>query len=149
MDNKKSYGKENDLNLKTVIALNRSFQSVRKRELKTIKKGGLTLAQFGVLEVLYHKGDLRICDIIEKTLSTGGNMTVVIDNLLKDGFVVRHPDPNDGRASLIGISNKGIGIIEEIFPEHVENIGAILSPLTSEEKQLLIDLLKKVSSGVE
>lgn len=149
MENKKSYGKENDLNLKTVIALNRSFQSLRKRELKTIKKGGLTLAQFGVLEVLYHKGDLRICDIIEKTLSTGGNMTVVIENLLKDGLVVRYPDPNDGRASLIGLSEEGRRIIEEIFPEHVENIGNILEPLSSEEKQQLIDLLKKLSSGVE
>ena len=88
MKNKKSYGKENDLNLKSLVVLSRSFQSVHKREIKTIREGGLTVAQFGVLEILYHKGDLRICDIIEGTLSTGGNMTVVIDNLEKEGLIV-------------------------------------------------------------
>jgi len=149
MENKKSYGELNDLNLKTVIALSRGFQSVRKRELKNFKGGGLTPAQFGVLEVLYHKGDLRICDIIEKTLSTGGNMTVVIDNLIKDGLIIRYPDPSDGRASLIRISQDGIKRIEEIFPKHIDNLREIFEVLTSEEKLQLISLLKKVSSGVE
>ncbi|MBB6215507.1 DNA-binding MarR family transcriptional regulator [Anaerosolibacter carboniphilus] len=108
----------------------------------------MTVAQFGVLEILYHKGDLRICDIIERTLSTGGNMTVVIDNLEKEGLVGRYSDPNDRRASLISITEKGKKLVEEIFPKHVENISEIFDVLSSEEKQSLIKLLKKVS-GVE
>lgn len=148
MKNKKSYGEQNDLNLKTLIALSRSFQSVHKREIKTIREGGLTIAQFSVLEILYHKGDLRICDIIEGTLSTGGNMTVVIDNLEKEGYVSRYPDPNDRRASLVHITEKGKELIEEIFPKHVKNISEIFSVLSSEEKQNLIKLLKKLN-GVE
>lgn len=108
MDNKKvTYGELNDLNLKAIIALSRCIQSVNKRELKIIKEGGLTYSQFGVLEVLYHKGDLRVSEILEKTLSTGGNMTVVIDNLAKDNLIERRPDPKDRRASLISISEKG------------------------------------------
>ena len=67
MKTKKSYGEKNDLNLKTLIALTKCFHSVRKRETTTIREGGLTLPQFAVLEILYHKGDLRICDIIEGT----------------------------------------------------------------------------------
>jgi DNA-binding MarR family transcriptional regulator len=148
MENKKTYGEQNDLNLRTLITLSRSFQSVHKRETRTIREGGLTVAQFGVLEILYHKGDLRICDIIEKTLSTGGNMTVVIDNLEKDGLIGRYSDPNDRRASLIRITEKGKKLVEEIFPKHVENISEIFDVLISEEKQILIKLLKKLS-GVE
>lgn len=64
--NKVTYGELNDLNLKTIIALSRCIQSVNKRELKIIKEGGLTYSQFGVLEVLYHKGDLRVSEILEK-----------------------------------------------------------------------------------
>ncbi|NRT71882.1 DNA-binding MarR family transcriptional regulator [Clostridium beijerinckii] len=60
-----------------------------------------------MLEVLYHKGDLRVGEILEKTLSTGGNMTVIIDNLAKDNLIERRPDPKDMRASLISISEKG------------------------------------------
>jgi DNA-binding MarR family transcriptional regulator len=147
MKTKKSYGEANDLNLKTLVALSRCFQSVRKREMKTIKGAGLTVAQFGVLEILYHKGDLRIREIIEGTLSTGGNMTVVIENLEKTGFVSRYPDPKDGRASLIRITEKGRDLMERTFGGHVENIGEIFNVLATQEKLDLVKLLKKLGSG--
>ncbi|WP_422477370.1 MarR family winged helix-turn-helix transcriptional regulator [Pleomorphochaeta sp. DL1XJH-081] len=147
MKTKKSYGETNDLNLKTLVALSRCFQSVRKREMKTIKGAGLTVAQFGVLEILYHKGDLRIREIIEGTLSTGGNMTVVIENLEKIGFVSRYPDPKDGRASLIQITDKGRALMNRTFGGHVENIGEIFAVLDAQEKQELILLLKKLGTG--
>jgi MarR family 2-MHQ and catechol resistance regulon transcriptional repressor len=146
MENKKiSYGELSDLNLKTLIALSRATNSVHRREYKTVKEGGLTVSQFAVLEVLYHKGALRIQEIIEKTLSTGGNMTVVIENLVKDDLVMRYKDPEDKRASLISITDKGKVIIEDIFPRHVENINEIFSTLTVEEKKSLVSLLKKLS----
>lgn len=146
MDKKKiTYGELNDLNLKTLIALTRCNQDVHKRGSRTIKEGGLTASQFGVLEVLYHKGDLRVCEIIDKTLSTGGNMTVIIDNLVKDNLVERCVDPKDRRVNLISITEKGRNLISEIFPRHLENINEIFSVLTVEEKKSLISLLKKLS----
>lgn len=147
MKKNNSYGEHNDLNLKTLIALSRSFQSVRKREVTTIRKGGLTIAQFAVLEILYHKGALRIAEIIDGTLSTGGNMTVVVENLRKEGFVIRKKDPDDGRACLVEITKKGEQYIEAIFPEHVKNISQIFDALSTQEKQQLIQLLKKLSDG--
>lgn len=146
MDNKNiTYGELSDLNLKTLIALSRTTNNVHKREYKTIKEGGLTVSQFSVLEVLYHKGDLKVAEIIDKTLSTGGNMTVVIENLVKDGLVTRYKDPEDKRINFISITEKGKDIIDEIFPKHIENINEIFNSLTIEEKQSLIGLLKKLS----
>jgi len=140
-----TYGEFEDLNLKTLIALRRCNQNVEKREQRTIKEGGLTVSQFAVLEVLYHKGDLRICEIMDKILSTGGNMTVVIDNLVRENLVKRCCDPNDGRVNLISITEEGRNLIGGIFPKHLENINEIFTVLTSEEKQNLISLLKKLS----
>lgn len=146
MSNEKvSYGELSDLNLKALIALSRTAQSVQKREQRTIKEGGVTVSQFAVLEILYHKGDLRICEIIERILSTGGNMTVVIDNLVKEDLVRRCIDPKDRRVNLISITEKGRKLIDGIFPKHLENINEIFSVLTVEEKQDLITLLKKLS----
>ena len=146
MSNEKiSYGELSDLNLKSLIALSRSTQSVHKREHRTIKEGGLTVSQFAVLEILYHKGDLRICEILEKTLATGGNMTVVIDNLVREDFVRRCIDPKDRRVNLISITEKGRELVSNIFPKHLENINGIFSVLTVEEKNNLISLLKKLS----
>jgi MarR family 2-MHQ and catechol resistance regulon transcriptional repressor len=141
---KVSYGELSDLNLKTLIALTRGTQKVNKKEYRTIKEGGLTVSQFAVLEILYHKGDLRICEILEKALATGGNMTVVIDNLVKEGLVIRCNDPKDRRVNLISITEKGRQLISDIFPKHVENINEIFSVLTTEEKNTLIGILKKL-----
>jgi MarR family transcriptional regulator, 2-MHQ and catechol-resistance regulon repressor len=140
-----SYDELSELNLKLLIALSRGTQSVQKREQRTIKEGGLTVSQFAVLEILYHKGDLRVCEIIEKALSTGGNMTVVIDNLFKEDLVRRCIDPKDRRVNLISITEKGRNLISEIFPKHIENINEIFSVLKEEEKKSLIGLFKKLS----
>lgn len=147
MNNKDiNYGESNNLNLKVLVTLSRATQVVHKRSIKIFNEGGLTSAQFAVLEVLYHKGDLRISEIIEKILSTGGNMTVVINNLEKEQLVEKHIDPNDKRATLIRITEKGKGKIEEIFPVHLRDLDEHLSPLSAEEKNLLRTLLKKLGT---
>lgn len=140
-----SYGQEKDLSLKALISLTRCFQNVHKRETRTIKKAGVTVSQFAVLELLYHKGDMRVCEITNKVLSTAGNMTVVIDNLVKDGMVKRTIDPSDRRVNLISLSEKGRKLITDNFLDHVENINEIFSVLTNDEKEILICLLKKLS----
>lgn len=135
--------KENKLALSTLITFTRTEHTIHKKELETIKESGLTTAQFGVLEVLYNKGDLRICEIIEKILTTSGNITVVIKNLEKDGLVKKNLDPKDKRSTIISITDKGKQIIEGILPNHIENISKIFSVLTKEEQITLKNILKK------
>ena len=134
---------ENKLELSTLVVFTRAEHAIHKREIETIKEGGLTTAQFGVLEALYSKGDLRICEIIEKILTTSGNITVVIKNLEKDGLVKKTVDPEDKRSAIISITDKGKDVIEKILPNHIKNIKDIFSILTDEEKMTLKDILKK------
>lgn len=149
MENKKSYGYYSDLNLKALVVLTRGTQSVRRKEIQTIKLGGLTPSQFGVLEVLYHKGDLRISEIIEKMLSTGGNMTVIIDNLEKDGLIIRYQAIDDRRSTIVSLTNKGKELIDSLFPKHLENINHIFNVLEEDEKKTLINLMKKLGGVSE
>lgn len=140
----RDYGNETNINLKALIALARGFMSVRRRETKTIRDGGLTVAQFAVIEVLYHKGDLPVSVITEKSLTTSGNMTMVISNLKKRDLVERYPNPQDKRSYLVKLTDKGKKLFEEIFPSHLENINQIFSVLEEEEKEELIRLMKKI-----
>lgn len=137
------YSEKEQLNLKIIIALSRSLQTINKKQAKIINEYGLTIPQFGVLEVLYHKGPLCINDIIEKTLSTSGNMTVVIENLRKDDYIIKKRDTEDQRKFMISLTKKGKNIIDEIFPEHLKNIEKILGKFTDEEKKALLLLLDK------
>jgi MarR family 2-MHQ and catechol resistance regulon transcriptional repressor len=140
----KDYGRETNENLKALIALARGFMSVRRRETKTIRQGGLTVAQFGAIEVLYHKGPLPVSVITEKALTTSGNMTMVIQNLRKMGLVEKLENPKDKRSYLVKLTDKGKNLFEEIFPPHLENIDQIFSVLSKEEKEELIRIMKKL-----
>lgn len=135
--------KENELDLSTLVVFTRAEHIIHKIEYKTIKQSGLTTAQFGVLEALYNKGDLRICELIEKILTTSGNITVVIKNLEKDELVKKKPDPEDKRSCIISLTDKGKYVIENILPDHIKNIKSIFEILTEEEKNTLKSILKK------
>lgn len=139
-----SYGRETNKNLHALIALARGFMSVRRRETQTIRAGGLTVAQFAVIEVLYHKGALPVQTITKKALTTSGNMTMVIQNLKKRGLVEKLENPKDKRSYLVNITDKGRELFEEIFPGHLENINQIFSVLDEEEKNELIKIMRKL-----
>src|SRR5262249_23988573 len=94
----KHYGKRADLALDVWVKLARSFSRFNARTIEHIRHYGLTQAQFGVLECLGHLGPMKCGDLCKKQLVTGGNMTVVLDNLEKLGLVDRSPTPEDRRA---------------------------------------------------
>lgn len=134
---------ENRSALNSMIALRRSLHTITSLEAPLIKKHGITMTQFGVLETLYNKGDMRIQDLIDKMLTTSGNMTVVIKNMIRDGLITREPNPMDKRACLISLTAQGRSFIEAILPEHYENIGKIFSVLDQDQQESLVNILKQ------
>ena len=135
--------KNNELALHGLVIFRRASNAISRQEVQTIKKHNLTVAQFGVMEALYNKGNLRIQDLIDKLLSTSGNMTVVIRNMVRDGYIFKVADEKDKRSYLIGLTPLGRETIEKILPEHYDNIGKIFSVLSLKEQEDLARILKK------
>ena len=106
------------------------------------KKHNLTPTQFSVLETLYSKGELRIQDLIDSMLATSGNMTVVIKNMERDGWISRSCDPNDRRSFLIQLTDQGQKKIEAVLPEHIANIRHMTAFLSQKDKEDLVRILK-------
>lgn len=109
----------------------------------SFRNHGITHTQFGVLDWLYSKGEQRISQLLTGLLATSGNMTVVLKNMEKKGWIYRRPCPEDKRASLIGLTEPGRALIAEALPEHLERVDEAMSVLTEAEQELLIELLKK------
>jgi MarR family 2-MHQ and catechol resistance regulon transcriptional repressor len=130
--------------LNLFIKLVRAADSVSNRVNAFITANNLTVSQFGVLESLFHLGPMSQCDIGKKLLKTGGNMTMVIDNLEKRGLVQRVRDENDRRFIHVHLSKEGHNLIQTLFPSHVEHIVNVLSVLDGDEQELLATLCKKV-----
>jgi MarR family 2-MHQ and catechol resistance regulon transcriptional repressor len=140
----KSYGIRTDKAMKTVVRLEKASLKVTNLTINYLSKHNLTFNQFKVLEVLYHIGDLNIGSITKLTMSTPGNITVVVKNLKRDEWITSIKDPNDSRASILSITKKGKDIIEEVFPTHASNLTKSMEVLSDYELDTLYDLLDKV-----
>ena len=138
-------GSESEKNtLNAFIKLMRATESINNRLNRHLAEADLTVSQFGTLEALYHLGPLNQRAIGEKILKSGGNITMVVDNLEKSGYVKRKKDPSDRRAVLIHLTGEGKKFIEKFFPKHLEMIKKEFEVLTENEKKQLAMLCKKI-----
>lgn len=134
--------KDTLLDLKTIIVLHKAERTIRNLEAQIFKKHNLTPTQFSVLETLHSKGKLRIQDLIDSMLATSGNMTVVIKNMERDGWISRSCDPNDRRSFRIQLTDRGQKKIEAVLPEHMDNIRHMTDLLSQNDKEDLVRILK-------
>lgn len=141
LDNKQM---EEDLSLKLFIVLTRALQSIKKRIEEDIKSMGLNPTEFAVLELIYSKGDQPIQKIGEKVLIASSSITYVVDKLEKKKLIERKPCPKDRRITYAAITEAGTEFMNEVFPKHRAAIHDICGGLDSNEKMVLIGLLKKL-----
>ena len=135
---------EQVLALDTFIKLVRATDSVSNRIHRHLAETDLTVSQFGVLEALFHLGPLYQRDLAEKLLKSGGNMTLVIDNLEKRELVKREREADDRRCIKVCLTQKGHQLISRIFPSHVAAVVNEIGILTPDEQEELGRLCRKV-----
>ena len=140
----KSYGERTDKSMQTWIQIVRAFTKIRTKELKYITACGLTMNQFEVLEVLYHRGDLQVGAITKLIMSTPGNVTVVVKNLTRDGLVQTLPSSEDARVRVVSITEKGNELIGGMFTQHASNLKSYFDVFSDEEMVVAYDLLRKL-----
>jgi len=143
----KSYGMRADKLMKTWMQLFRSYHKIRTKETNYIYTFDLTMNQFQVLEVLYHRGDLNIGSITKLTMSTPGNITVVVRNLKRGGYITSYADEQDQRASILTITPKGKEVIERLFPQHAKNFESYFEVFDDDEVETLFRLLRKLQKA--
>ncbi|MBI3725890.1 MarR family transcriptional regulator [bacterium] len=130
--------------LNAYIALVRSSESVTARTSGPMADHDLTVSQFGALEALHHLGPLCQRDLAEKLLRTGGNMTMVVDNLEKRGLVVRKRGKDDRRFVAVHLSGEGRALVRKVFPKVLASIVRELGALTAREQEELRRLCRKL-----
>lgn len=110
---------------------------------ETFKEFNLTPTQFGVMDMLNAKGRMKISELIDCMLATSGNMTVVIKNMEKKGWLIRKACQTDKRAFEIDLTDAGRRIIKQQSP-HQRAIDETFSVLSPDEQSQLVELLKNL-----
>jgi len=133
--------------LDTFIKLTRCTNSLLARLAERNSIGDLTFSQFAVMEALYHLGHMTQGEISAKVLKSGSNMTMVIDNLERDGLVRRERDENDRRVIHVHLTEAGNQKIEAVLPSHVAALVDEFNVLSASEQQTLGEICKKLGKG--
>ena len=126
------------------ITLSRAHETVTSRINAHLHDYDLTISQFGVLEAIYHLGPLQPTQLAEKILKSGGNLTLVISNLVKRSLVTRQRRVDDRRCIDVHLTPTGEALIEQILPDHVAGVVDTMTVLTAAEQAQLTQLCRKL-----
>ena len=130
--------------LKLLVVLARAHASVEAHLHANVGAHGLTLTEFAILEVLYHKGPLLLGEVQKRILVSSGGVTYLVDRLEEKGLVERRACTEDRRARYAALTPEGEALIARIFPPPAELIRVVMSTLSLEEQRQTVDLLRRL-----
>lgn len=96
-------------------------------------RAGLSASAAFVLNRVRREGPIRLTSLAAKEGVSQPSMTQLIQRLERQDLVARLADPDDGRATLIGITARGEALLEERTRIRRERLAALLSTLSAEE----------------
>ncbi len=132
--------------LKLWVVLARAQAAVARHAEADVARHGLTLAEFGILEALYHRGPLLLGDLQRKILVSSGGITYLVDRLEARGLLERQACPGDRRARFAALTSEGQAFVARIFPAHRDVILRALSGLSTAEAVRVTGLLKRLGT---
>jgi len=113
------------------------------------RSGFASLSDFGVLEVLLHKGSLPVNAIGEKVLLTSGSITTAVQRLEKKGLVRRERSGEDARVVLVHLTEAGRSLIESAFTAHAAELDQLFAVLDDSERSAFAELMRKLGQRAE
>ena len=109
-----------------------------------IEETGLGFSDFGVLEVLLHKGPLPVNTIGPIVDLTPGSISTAVERLVEKGLVSRVESTEDRRVRIVTLSARGKDLISSAFRKHSGQMKRVFSELSPEELEALEVALKKI-----
>lgn len=130
-----------------LINLIRTESLVGNMLARRFRRYGLSLSGFNALVILRQSHSrLHPHEIADRLLVTRAAVTALLDALEGRGYARRVPSQEDGRMSVIEITDRGEEVLLELLPEHFAAERAMAVCLNANEKELLIGLLGRLQA---
>lgn len=96
----------------------------------------LSAGDYGVLAALRRAGPpyaLSPSHLYSRLQRSSGGITKILKRLEERGLVLRAPDPDDGRGSVVSLTDAGLEIQDQVFNAFLEATRDLLAPLSETE----------------
>ncbi|HEX5194314.1 MAG TPA: MarR family transcriptional regulator [Solirubrobacteraceae bacterium] len=101
-----------------------------------LKRTGISRMEAGVLWAAA-AGPRRITELAEREGCTQPAITRLVDRLQARGWVVREPDPGDGRVVLVSLTAEGRAVADRLRNVYREMLHGEMSKLAEEDVRVL------------
>src|ERR1700723_677817 len=126
------------------LVMMKAMRALTRYAAAGIEETGLGLSDFGVLEVLLHKGPLPVNTIGSIVDLTPGSISIAVDRLVAKGLVSRVESAEDRRVRIVALTSCGKELIASAFRKHSGQMKRVFSELNAAELRGLEVALKKV-----
>src|ERR1700739_974767 len=126
------------------LVMMKAMRALNRYASAGIEDTGLGLSDFGVLELLLHKGPLPVNAIGPMVDLTPGSISIAVDRLVAKGLVSRIESAEDRRVRTVALTPRGRDLIVSAFRKHSGQMKRVFSELSPQELRDLEVMLKKV-----
>ena len=126
------------------LVMMKAMRALTRYAATGIEETGLGLSDFGVLEVLLHKGPLPVNTIGPVVDLTAGSISIAVDRLVEKGLVSRVESAQDRRVRIVTLTSRGKDLIAGAFRKHSLQMKRVFSELSPEELRVLETALKRI-----
>jgi DNA-binding MarR family transcriptional regulator len=120
------------------------------REVRRRVPVSLTLPQFDVLAQLYRREEgMTPGQLTRELLVSAGNVTGIVERLVRLGLAERRPVPQDRRAVRVRLTGRGRQLMRRIIPRHRRDVAVLLSRVPAGDLARLRDLLGTIARRIE
>jgi DNA-binding MarR family transcriptional regulator len=106
---------------------------------------GMTLSRFDYLAQLHRAPEgLRMSQLSQRLMVTGGSVTGLTDELVRQGHVVREGDPQDRRSHRVMLTPAGRAAIEAAAGIHEQWVVELFGTLSAQDRTQLLQLLGRL-----
>jgi DNA-binding MarR family transcriptional regulator len=109
----------------------------------------LSFSQIEILLFIHRSTNCRVQDIADGLGITPPTVSVALRRLEKAGWLERHPDPEDGRATCSSLTEKSMEMLQNVRMAQYRGVEQFLMGLTEDEKNRLVGLLEKAITSAE
>src|SRR5438270_255 len=124
------------------LVLMKAHRALERLATQSIESLDVCLSDFGIMELLLHKGPQPVNEIGRRMA-----LTSAVDRLEARGLVTREAHESDRRARIVRLTARGKEQAGSVFAGHKAAMDSAATGLSKTERAMLIDLLRKLGTS--
>lgn len=122
--------------------------AIEKEVQRRFAERGMTLPRFDVLAALDRHGEMNMGALSQALLVSNGNVTQLVQKLVREGLVEMHKPPADRRSSIVRLTPEGREVFGRLARAHQDWIDQMVGGLDYTQRERIYVALGSLKMSI-